>query len=141
MNSNGIVKVVSNLTREQMSHITDEYTKVVINPPYTPLNALGQPFATPRTWLNIYEMAYPERKLHRRGNDIYHRIRKLEPITSALARDGSDPKHFPLHHVFTEDINDSKRELLRIRNELLPCPPQHWDRLLGICKDCSAFGI
>jgi hypothetical protein len=81
---------------------------------------LGQPFASSRTWLNITDMAFPDNKLYRRGNSIYHRLIKLEPITSALGRDGSDPKNNALHHVFTEHINDSKKELLRIRNDTLP---------------------
>jgi hypothetical protein len=41
-------------------------------------------------------------------------INYLEPIASAMERDGSDRKHIALAHVFRERIRDAKEELMDI---------------------------
>lgn len=53
-----------------------------------------------------------------RGNKIYRRIRRLEPIVSAIDRDRSNDKHAALYDIFNSHIIDSKNELRLFKKEI-----------------------
>lgn len=128
INRNGIVKVASNLTPEQIAFIGRQAMREADGG--VALNRFGHAYASPRTNRIVYEMAFPEARLYRTGQDIYHRVKRLEPVVSAIGRDGSNTRHGAFLDIFSEHINSSKEELNRVRKELLPDTVSHWDRLL-----------
>jgi len=53
-----------------------------------------------------------------RGNNIYRRIRRLEPIVSAIDKDRSNDKHGALYDVLNSHIIDSRNELITFKKEI-----------------------
>ena len=63
--------------------------------------------------------------LLRKGNFLYHKISRLEPIAAAMKRDLKDPsinldsRNIGLYDSFTEHVINTKGELKNLRNEVM----------------------
>lgn len=97
-------------------YVLDSLTCLVID--YFPSLVYIIPTA-PRFGPNVQvERLHFNDNLVREGNIIYRRIRRLEPVVSAIRSDGTDSKHEPLYQVLTSHIIDSKNELRTIKKEI-----------------------
>ena len=56
--------------------------------------------------------------LNRRNNYV-RVVDKLEPVATAMERDGSDDRHIPLSQVFIEEIRHAKEEIRKIDEKVL----------------------
>jgi len=97
-------------------YVLDSLTCLVID--YFPSLVYIVPIA-PRYGPNVQAVRLQRNDyLVRKGNIIYSRIRRLEPVVSAIGSDGTDPRHPPLCQVLTSHIIDSKNELSAIKKEI-----------------------
>lgn len=126
LNNNGIVKIVSSVfTTKQQSYILRQ--KFFGQPP---LNRLGLPYSSQRTMDIVYNMAFPDTNLIIKGNKIYHRIKRLEPIVSAMGKKENVDHNIALYDVLKEHIIESKEGLKSIKNDLGGI--RIWDDLLDL---------
>lgn len=63
--------------------------------------------------------AFRNDNIVKKGNIIYRRIRRLEPLVSAIGRDNTDARHLALYDALSEHIILSKGELRTMREEIL----------------------
>lgn len=128
---NGIVKIESLLSKSQQSYIR----KQILNQGYQsanlpsflnrrmpagtpPLNAYGQPYASPDTWRTVREMLNPDLRGIRIGKEIHGRIKALERVISAMDKpEVLSQKNFTLRQIFIEHTDEAKLELKNLKKE------------------------